>query len=148
MEWSSVLLTARAADLTSPDAHRQTSDIMKGLGENADAPNAPHRYEDGVYWTAVHAPKGVLASNEARLQAPDPIAAAGMVQLRRLLTDQDGPLFFPAPPLALRDALTNALTALKGDVDGSEALSDGSHDSVATQPRQVGDGRDRLEPRA
>ena len=112
----SLLRSARAAELTSPDARRQMSEILRGLAGNVDAPELPHRYyEDVVYWSAVHAAMGVILSIDARLTAPSPIAAAGMVQLRRILDDRDGPLYFPAPPLALRDALTSALKALDGD---------------------------------
>jgi hypothetical protein len=80
-----------------------------------DAEAASHGFSAAVQpdRREVLAARTVIATLRRRLRAPEPVTARGVILLRGLLTDGNGPLYLPSEPGALGSRLRAAAAALE-----------------------------------
>jgi hypothetical protein len=109
----SALLAIRGEQLTS---RRLREDVAAGLARAVrDAEAASHGFSAAVQpdRREVLAARTVIATLRRRLRAPEPVTARGVILLRGLLTDGNGPLYLPSEPGALGSRLRAAAAALE-----------------------------------
>ena len=112
----SPLLSWRCSELTSVETREKLAASIVRI-ERAAAPSvlpgsAP------INRAVVRSHVALLDAIADRLLLPDPVSARGVLLVRRLLTDPDGPLFGQERDVELGDELRQALSALDGHTGG------------------------------
>ena len=107
------LLAIRGERITS---RRQRERVADGLARVVrDAQAVTHGFSAAVHpdRREVLAARTVIAALHRRLRAPEPVTPRGVILLRGLLTDGNGPLYRPREPGALGSRLRAAAAALE-----------------------------------
>jgi len=90
------LLAVRAWQLTSPRTRARIARTLSAAIDEAQEPLPRRGAAVPVCRSAVDAARDELARAIARLRDPRPVRPRGIVMLRRLLADGDGPLYAPS----------------------------------------------------
>lgn len=90
-------LAARAWQLTRPRACARIARTLTAVLAEAERPIAPRGAAVPVRRAEVEMARDELVRAVARLRDPRPVRPRGVVMLRRLLADGDGPLYAPSP---------------------------------------------------
>ena len=104
----------RAQHLVRPASRRTLAKFIADVLAELDA--GPHSRWDPrvpVQKPAVAGSADLLETVVERLLAPAPLGACGVAQVRLLLCDGSGPLYYPGPPSELRAALAGAIELLE-----------------------------------
>jgi len=97
-------------------SRRQRERVADGLARVVrDAQAVTHGFSAAVHpdRREVLAARTVIAALHRRLRAPEPVTPRGVILLRGLLTDGNGPLYRPSEPGALGSRLRAAAAALE-----------------------------------
>lgn len=105
-------LAARAWQVTRPRARRRLSRALEAVLRDAGNPCGRGTAAVPVHREQVEAAGDEIARVVERLQDPRPVRARGMVLLRRLLVDGNGPLYASGAGDELWQALRRAAIAL------------------------------------
>jgi hypothetical protein len=110
---ASAVLALRAQRITGRHSRMRVADgLARAIRDAQDTTPAfsaavrPHRQE-------VLAARGVLATLDRRLRAPEPVTPRGVTLLQALLTDGTSPLYRPSEPGGLGSQLRAAAAALE-----------------------------------
>lgn len=106
------LLDARAWQLTRPRACERLAGALDAVRAEAAAPPAWRGAAVPVRRVEVAVARDELVRIAARLRAPRPVRPRGVVMLRRLLRDGNGPLYAPSANDELWRRLRRAAIAL------------------------------------
>lgn len=110
---SSPLLSARAAELSSPETRRQLASLARRIiAEQSD----PRCRAYATNRLAIPEHLHLLVALNERLDSAEPVGVQGMARAARLLTDGGGPLYDPQRAGELGPALARAVR----DLDLSE----------------------------
>lgn len=106
------LIACRAARLVEPATRRE---LAEGLRDTVEAAvlTRPRGAAVPVAAEAVRANSGLLLALAARLDSEMPVGACGVARAQILLTDGASPLYQPATPLRLQNAVEAALIGLE-----------------------------------
>lgn len=105
------LIACRAAQLVEPAARHELAEGFRAAVEAAVL-TRPWGAAVPVAADAVRANSGLLLALASRLDSQAPIGACGVARAQLLLTNGASPLYRPAPPLRLQDAVEAALIGL------------------------------------
>ena len=107
------LLAVRAERITGRRHRERMADGLARVVRDAQA--ASHGFSAAVHPDRgeVLAARTVIAALHRRLRAPEPVEPRGVILLRGLLTDGNGPLYRPSEPGALGSRLRAAAAALE-----------------------------------
>ncbi len=108
-------LALRAAQLTDPEARRQTARRLRGIVAYVDR-SGPRPLITAVVIDppAVRSGRQAILGLAQRLEAPITVEPRGMILAQRLLTDGLGPLFNPSSERTVVAAVWETVDALEG----------------------------------
>jgi hypothetical protein len=112
---ASAALQRRARALRGKRRRERTASGLEHAVTAARTRGEPFTAAVPVRWAEVWATRTLLLELAFRIRLGDQANPAGLILASRLLTDGAGPLYAPAAPGALRDAVAEAILAL-GDV--------------------------------
>jgi hypothetical protein len=107
-----VLLALHAQRIVQPAACRELAGTLRRVLQAADGIRIQSRHETPLWPSALRAATDDLRAVATRIEAPGPVCANGVAQLRVLLRDGTGPLYQPQPPEQLQRILQAATQAL------------------------------------
>jgi hypothetical protein len=110
---ASPLLALRASELTSPRERRRLRRSLHGLIRELDGTTLPGA--SPVNRPGIRPYAHLIAALERRIgDDASPVSARGVLLVRELLTDPDGPLYDRHRAIELPDRIDDALDALDG----------------------------------